>query len=290
MRRLAVVVLVMICCLSFSISAAEDVVETLAYGKVNWTKGIVTATGIGYGEDAEGAAKGEALRNLLAAVNGVHVDSDMTIQNRMTSSDIIKLNVVGIVYKPKLIDIQKNEDNSVKVTLLVKLEDLRNVINISSVEISDPTTLFLPTPSYPLVPSNFDDNSSGRSIIETDIEDTKARMSDEVYTGLIVDATGLNVRPGMNVKILNENGKEIYGSANVDQKYIEKQGMLGYAKTLDDAKKNDRVGKNPLVIRATDVAGDNVSVILKNDVADKVLKLADSLKFFTNANVMFVVN
>src|SRR4030042_2944401 len=82
-------------------------------------------------------------------------------------------------------------------------------------------------------------------------------LAQGVYTGLIVDASDLSFTPSASPKILDEEGREIYGSAYLDKEWVEKHGVVGYAKSLTDGKANARVAGNPYVIKAIKVSGPN---------------------------------
>jgi hypothetical protein len=75
------------------------------------------------------------------------------------------------------------------------------------------------------------------------------------YTSLIIDATGLGLDRCMSPKIRRANGSEVWGTVKVDPDFVEEHGIVAYARTLDEAKKNDRCGANPLIIKATAIAG-----------------------------------
>ena len=62
-------------------------------------------------------------------------------------------------------------------------------------------------------------------------------FSQTVYTGLIFDAGNSSFTPSASPKILDEDGREVYGSAYVDKGWVEKQGIVGYAKSLEEARK-----------------------------------------------------
>jgi hypothetical protein len=115
-------------------------------------------------------------------------------------------------------------------------------------------------------------------------------MSQVVYTGLIVDARDLSFTPSASPKILDEDGREIFGSAYLDKKWVEQQGVVGYAKDLAEAKANSRVGKNPYVVKAIKVTGPNSKdLIISNADARKIRELAKHLNFLDHAKVVLVV-
>jgi len=112
-----------------------------------------------------------------------------------------------------------------------------------------------------------------------------------VVTGLIVDAKDLSsFNPTASVKILDEEGREVYGSAYLDKQWVEKHGVVGYASSLADAKANERVGKNPHLVRAIRVTGpNNKDLVISQEDARKIRDLAKHLNFLDHAKVVIVV-
>lgn len=117
-----------------------------------------------------------------------------------------------------------------------------------------------------------------------------AAFGQAVVTGLIVDAKDLSFNPTASVKILDEEGREVYGSAYLDKQWVEKHGVVGYANSLADAKGNERVGKNPHVVKAIRVTGpNNKDLVLSEEDARKVRELGKHLNFLDQAKVVIVV-
>lgn len=115
-------------------------------------------------------------------------------------------------------------------------------------------------------------------------------LGQTVYTGLIFDAQSLTFTPSGSVKILDEDGREVYGSAYVSKDWADKQGIVSYAKSLDQAKANPRVAGNPLVIKAIRVTGpNNKDLVISNDDARRVRDLAKNLNFLDAAKVVIIV-
>ena len=111
-----------------------------------------------------------------------------------------------------------------------------------------------------------------------------------VYTGLIFDAQRLAFTPSASVKVLDEDGREVYGSAYVSKDWAEKQGIVSYVKDMDQAKANQRVAGNPLVIKAIKVTGpNNKDLVISNDDARRVRDLAKHLNFLDAAKVVIIV-
>jgi hypothetical protein len=115
-------------------------------------------------------------------------------------------------------------------------------------------------------------------------------LAQTVYTGLIFDAQNLTFTPSASVKILDEEGREVYGSASVSKEWAEKQGIVSYVKDLAQAKANQRVAGNPLVIKAIKVMGpNNKDLVISNDDARRVRDLAKHLNFLDAAKVVIIV-
>ncbi len=111
-----------------------------------------------------------------------------------------------------------------------------------------------------------------------------------VVTGLIIDAKHLQFTPSASPKILDEDGREIYGSSYLDKAWVEKHGIVGYAPNLSEAKANPRIAGNPLVVKALRVTGaNNRDLILSYQDARKIRELSKNLNFLDNAKVIVVV-
>lgn len=115
-------------------------------------------------------------------------------------------------------------------------------------------------------------------------------FSQTVYTGLVIDAQHLSFIPSGSPKILDEDGREIYGSAYVEKAWVEKHGIVGYVKSIKEAKENPRVAANPLIIKAIKATGaNNRDLVLSNEDARKIRELSKHLTFLDHAKVMIIV-
>jgi hypothetical protein len=95
----------------------------------------------------------------------------------------------------------------------------------------------------------------------------------------------------MAPKILDENGKEIYGSAMVDREYAVQQGMVGYAKDLSAAQANSRVTDRPIIVKALRTSGPaKCDVVVSNSDAAKLAAAGENLSFLQKCRVMVVLD
>jgi hypothetical protein len=244
-------------------------------GKVDWTTGVLTAVGIGAPPAqpanaaqaramAERAAQVVAYRNMLEAVKGVRVDSTTTVENFIVTSDAIRTEVSGIIQGAMIMDKKYMSDGSVEVTVGMKLTG-------ALADALLPKTL--PTPPTGLTGA------------------LTPGTPGQLYTGLIVDARGLGVKPAMAPKILNEDGKEVYGSAWINRDYAVREGMVGYLKDPVQAQMNPRVADKPLMVKALKVLGDaRVDMVITNADAAMLHNASENLSMLQKCRVIILVD
>lgn len=264
----------------------NDWVEKVNQGSVNWSAGYIEAVGIGAPADksigkinarpmALRVAKADALRNLLELAKGVQVDSTTTIKDFTVESDIINTQVNGLVQGAMVVDQQYMSDGTVEVRVRMPLYG-----NISQIimpltfakrkEITPPEPPPVPVPVVPA---------------------PAASDAPLVYTGMVVDARGIQARPAMSPRVFDEDGKEVYGSANVDCEYAVQQGMSGYTRDLTAAQSNQRVTANPVTIKALKTSGPGKSdLIISNADAQQVRASAQNASFMKQCKVMIVLD
>lgn len=252
----------------------QDLIENKDKGFINWTKGVVEATGIGappekfYGKPnarpmALRAAKLDAYRNILEVINGVRINSATVVKDYAVENDVIMSKVEGMVKGAEVVKKEYLSDGTVEITVQMSLR-------------GGFSQLILPEDIKPL---------------ETIKPIMPAQSASAVYTGLVVDAKGLKARPAMSPKILDENGQEVYGSAFVSREYAVQQGMSGYAKDLATAQGNQRVTDNPLTVKGLRTEGAGRSdIVISNADAAMLRGASENLSFMKKCRVMIVVD
>lgn len=111
------------------------------------------------------------------------------------------------------------------------------------------------------------------------------------YTGLIVDAVGIGALPALVPVIVDEAGEVVFGPAFVSREFAVSRGMSGFAATLDDARKDPRVGERPLIVKAirTRSTGKTDLVIPTTDAA-RLRSSAIHLNFLKACRVCIVLD
>jgi hypothetical protein len=251
--------------------APGQAVERGSSGQVNWTEGVVQATGLGAppanmapGQAramAERAAYTVAVRNLLEMVKGVRVDSATLVENYIVKNDIIRTQVSGFVRGAQIIKKDVQPDGGVEVTVQVPLFGGGESLLSAFLAEKGITSKELP-PESP---------------------------TDEGTTGLVIDARGLGVKPAVFPAVVDDKGVAVYGPETVDKAAAEKAGLVEYRTLPKGANISSlfgddvyvirpvnippppREGRRPLKIKGMDKAGSlKANVMISSEDAQKI--------------------
>lgn len=243
----------------------------------------ITAVGIGRPDERGMAMSREAAvvaaqRNLLSIIQGVQIDSETITRDLMVESDVIKRNVNGLLVGAKIIEENMLTDGSYIVKMRVPLYGEKG--SVASAVL--PTVMKKDKPA-PIL----------RAERENIPQAEETKIQSENYTGVIIDAHGMNLAPTFSPVIYDENGRDIYGAKNIDADFAVSQGMVSYANDVNDETAKTRAGNNPLVIKATQVKGGAspqslVNVVVTVQDADKILLANENSNFLVNCKVVFV--
>ena len=266
-------------------------VEKVGQGSVNWSAGYIEAVGIGAPADksigkanarpmALRAAKVDALRNLLEITKGVQVDSATSVKDFTVESDVINTQVNGLVKGAVVVDQQYMSDGTVEVRLRMPLYGNLAQIIMPLAMAKPPVA---PAPSAPEAPAP--------AAPAPAVTAPAAPAAPVAYTGMVIDARGIQARPAMSPRVFDEDGKEVYGSANVDREYAVQQGMSGYARDLTAAQSNQRVTASPITVKALRTNGPGKSdLIISNADAQQIRASAENMTFMKKCRVMVVLD
>ena len=260
-------------------------------GSVNYGDRTIQAIGIGFipenvinaGQARRAAmriAKQDALRQLIEIVNGVNVTSETTVSGAMFD-DVIKTQVQGAIRGARQVGEPKYlSDTSVEVTYEVKMADISRVLlpmaeKAPTLTFDDVTVGAAATPE-----------ASGDQGSNADSGPTSGGV-----TGIIIDGKGLGLRPAMSPRIMNQSGSVVYGPGQYSRDYAASNGVVGYAKSIEQAKADPRVQGNPLVIRGSSVSGSSAAdLVVSNVDAGKIARADGSAGLLGNCRVMFVLD
>lgn len=301
--RVSRISLVIIALLVMTMSLeAQFVTQGADQNQINWTTQTIRARGYGAANpnlpvsaaraNAIRAAKLDALRNILEVVKGVTINSETTVENFMTQSDVIRSRVEGVAKGFTVVDGPRYmSDGSVEIVVEMPLTgqfaDAVLPSNFGGGQLMTGGQLLCPTCGQPWpqgkpVPPGVQLQRVGGAT---------PGAANAAYTGLIIDCRGLGVRPAMAPKVVDEAGNEVYGSKFVSREWAVQYGMVGYDKDLNRARQNDRVANNPLVIKGLRASGQNkTDVVISSSDAALIHQAAANQNFLDKCKVMFIVN
>jgi len=300
-------------------------------GVINWTEGTITVKGSAAKNPrfnsnpaqqrlmAERGAEADAYRHLAEIVSGVRVSSDTYLKNMILENDEVRTRVEGFIKNFKVLK-KDYENGMATVTLIAPLNGQGGLADVII-----PDNLPRKKPPYPQVgeiptqvpiPAALPPNiAAALKALEERIAAIERFLADkfgyvppggmskpsslvttspalgQIYTGLIVDAARLNVKPAMAPKIIDESGKEIYGTGYVSRKYAIQQGIVGYSKNVEKAKQNERVANKALVVKGIKTVGaNNADIVISTHDAQILLGMKDNLSFLDKCRVMIVLD
>jgi hypothetical protein len=211
---------------------------------------------------AERAAQLDALRNILSQVKGIQISAGHTVGDKMASDQNLAARVEGTVKGFKVTDKRYYNDGGVEIDVEVPMAMV--------------LTDLLGDPSAP------DGDNKVASATPT------SATGAATHSGLVIDASQLKVQPALEPRILDESGKPVYGPDVVNPDWAKKQGIAGYLKNVDDAKRNARVGEKPLVVKALKVQGSDV--VISNADASQLRDPKNNNQYLAEGRVIIVTD
>jgi hypothetical protein len=227
---------------------------------VNWEGQVLRATGSGAPDlkaanpaqarlGAERAAKLDALRNLLEQARGIQLNAGRTVADEMSREEV-RGRVEGAIRGYKVVAKRYFSDSGVEVDVEVPLA----AITASLVTAAPDSAILL--------------NAEGA----------------KKYTGLVVDARGLGMKPVLAPRLLDGAGKALYGAAALSDESRGTSGVAAWFNSLEAAKKATLVGEKPLVVKATGLKGSDL--VLASDDAKALGEV--NTRFLAEGRVVIV--
>lgn len=233
----------------------------------------VLPTGIPIGRAkimARRAAIVDAQRNLVETIQGTAVDSETTVNNFILTDDVVKTKVSGLIKGATVVDEELLEDNMYRVVMSVPMYGVGSVAEIA----------------YDAVIGN---NQSQNIPMADNAFIESYTPAENVYTGLVIDASGSELEKTFCPAIYDTNGRVIYGVNNVDKDYAISNGIVEYSNNINSL--NTRAGVKPIVIKIVSLKPRVVNkcdVIISVDDADRLLAENQRSHFLDKYAVVFV--
>jgi hypothetical protein len=257
---------------------SQAVVQQFEKGSINYSDQTISAVGIGFvpenainaGQARRAAlriAKADAMRQLIEIVNGVTVNSETVMSGAMLD-DVIKTKVEGVIRGARQVGQPKYlSDTSVEVEYQVPMSGISEIM--------------LPPATAPAAATGTTPGTTAPATGTTT----------SGITGIIIDARGLNARPAMAPRLLDQNGNVIYGPGNYSREYAVTNGVVGYSKSLEAAQADPRVQGNPLVIKGVASSGTNrADVVVSNADVSRINSANNSYGVLRDCRVLILLD
>jgi len=270
-------------------------IEVYDVGAINWSEGVLSATGVGLMPrnesdraraylKARSYARLDALANLLMLIDRVQIDAQYVGADYTAQSEEIRATISGFIRGAQIIDERKvliEGQEAVQVTVGTAMYGSRGL----SRYLLKPTLTSPTTATEPVLPRI--------ELVSPNTPATGTPVAEGNYTGLIIDARGLKVQPAMAPRILKADGTVLYGAGKFDLEQLVEKGMAAYYRDITAARADPRAGSNPLVLRPIGVyrrAVATTDVVLSDADAARLLAEDARTGFLKAMKVVFVVD
>lgn len=291
-KMLAVSVIAMV----FSVGAAVApvsgyrlVTPSQVYAEVI-EEGVISADGFGVMPADKSASQAKLLarraaivdaqRNLVEIIQGVAVDAETAVSDMMTGSDVVRTKVSGLLKGAKIISEGVQADGTYMVTMEVDKFGASSLASVVMEQKAPVHPVAVVEPSRKEV-KNYEKANVGNPQVGT-------------YTGLVIDARGMDLAPTFCPNIFDTNGRGIYGVENVDRDYAANNGIVEYAvgnaRWSEVESGRSRAGSIPLIVKAVEVKAAHVNkcdVVISVEDANKILVENQRSGFMNRYAVVF---
>lgn len=290
---------IILCCLSIAcpmVGHAEPIqiyIQKLPSGVINWTTYTLTSTPeISVQATADSSQNSEnttqrqqptrrqATENLMKTIEQVRINTDCYVADALNQAPQIKANVLQMCQNAKTVTQTHLDGNpapeSVQMGLLGGFMQLMLPEEIRQVE---PIKAMSENTAKPLLLPPGDD------------AERKKADNDGIYSGLIIDARGIGAKPAMVPAIVDETGKQVYGSIFISREYAVQFGVCIYVRGIENPPGYARIAPHPLTVKGLrTVDGRDCDIVISNADAAKLRDASANLGFLKQCRVIIVLD
>jgi len=258
--------------------AQTPVIESHEQGYINWTTQAVISTGKGIPSEkfhgnsigrkiAEENALKQAFDNLYLTVLHVCIDAnshtvDIQKKNKHFQEQIQQMTENARVLKKEYLS-----DGTVEITVQMSMN-----FGFSQLALPDEIRYI-------------------ESITRIISQKQRTRHKEKKYTGLIVDARGLEISACLAPLIISKSGDEVYGPQYISREYAVQSGTCIYMNSFDSAGKHHRIGNKPFIVKGIGVSGNKLNnIVISNTETARFKSLIEHLSILKHCRVIIVVD
>jgi hypothetical protein len=274
MRYKCLTLSVIVICFLGTFAGAMDAQEKKS-GQINWVEGYISAVGEGTATPSGNKVKDQlravraatimAQRALLETVKGVKIDSQTKVQNRMTQEDVINARIEGTIQGAEMIKQNVRWEGDTPIAT-VELRICLSGVGACKPEKSIISALNLDQKDEPAyVPQKRLNDIVPKQ--ETVIPRTQDILYDtsKPVTGIIFNLQGIFFeRVILPVVMTISDGNKpftVYSAKSVDPQIIRTHGVVRYADSVEQAKRNPHFGDNVIIVPVSGITKENMIII-----------------------------
>ncbi len=251
-----------------------DLVQQVPGGVINWTGLFVEARGFGTtppekSNTAQGwqTALRRAERNAYTSL--VKAFRQLRLSGHWRVGDIV----------------DRNDQMLAKIERLMQSAEVRDVAYSSDGTVEVVRRMPIPGALLQLILPEY--------IVQLEMKNLGGRISveleNEAFTGLVIDARGVDFEPAMCFAVYDQSGREVYGPAYVSREFVVQKGMCSYFTDMAAVKESRRVGPRPLTVKALKAQTPSTSnIVISNTDASSLRSTLDHLLFLRRCRVIVV--
>ena len=259
----------------FFILAGGASSQELKGGRINWVDGFINASGEATAQPSGNKVKDQlrslraatiiAQRTLLETVKGLRIDSQTKVEAMMLKEDTINTRMEGIITSSEVV--RQNVEWQGDVPLAaVEVRICLNEVSGCKSGRSIISVLELDQRGEPAhVPRDRLDDTVVKQVPSGPKIQGIAYDSSKLVTGLVFNLQGLFFEREVLPVVITAGDADkrftVYSVKSVEPRVIRTYGVVRFADSVEQAKKNDYLGGNILVIPASRVTKDNMIVI-----------------------------
>jgi hypothetical protein len=268
----------------------EDFLERFPTGSINWTRGVVTASGSASLPEIKGLtgsdepydrARVRAVRNLRSTLKRLRLNHQECIVDLLSTQAYIQDQLEAMTADAHTLNTERSADGDVEVTLGVNFFGGISQLILPS-EIQQVESI------KPLNGVEEEDNDAGQT---RGGGYSRRAVAPDIYTGLIVDARGIGAVPAMVPVLVDESGREVYGPAYVSREFAVQHGMCRYMRGTGNADYLSRVAPNPLRVKGLSAVPDkSCYIVISNFDASRLRGVSYHLEFLKQCRVVVLLD
>lgn len=249
-------------------------------GRIDWLNGKIQAMGVAYPQKKDtdtppnpskmlSVAKVVAQNNLLKKIKNISVSSTQRVDMIFGSDPLFMAKIQSLIKNAPVISQAYLSDGTLEVAIEMGLWGAFS-------------QLVLPLEVKPI---------EAITSLNPPGAESKIRSNVGRWTGLIVDARGLDLQPAMVPSITDDLGSRVYGAEFINRDFAVQWGMCGYIRGLDERLRTDRVGVKPIMVKAIRTSGPHrTDIVISTADAGRIRAFAEHVALLREGRMIVVTD